>query len=76
MQRRRPTALIGIVLVVCGAVMLVVGGVSNGNTPAGDADIGAGAWFVGGMVVVLVGLVVWAVQGVLAQRRAARSQGR
>jgi drug/metabolite transporter (DMT)-like permease len=75
MQRRRPTALIGMILVACGVVVVVVGGLSNATSPAGDANIGAGALLLGGTLLVLVGLVVWAVQGVLGQRRAARSQG-
>jgi drug/metabolite transporter (DMT)-like permease len=76
MQRRRPVTLVGMVVVACGVVMVVVGWCRNAATPAGDADIGAGALVLGGMLVVLVGLVVWAVQGVIAQRRATRRQGR
>ncbi|NII41200.1 hypothetical protein E9228_001847 [Curtobacterium flaccumfaciens] len=74
MQRRRPVTLVGMVVVAWGVVMVVVGWCRNATTPAGD--IGAGALVLGGMLVVLVGLVVWAVQGVIAQRRATRSQGR
>ncbi|PZF15238.1 hypothetical protein DEJ25_00390 [Curtobacterium sp. MCPF17_011] len=76
MQRRRPIALVGMILLACGLVMVVVGGFSNATSPAGDANIGAGALMLGGTVVGAVGLVVWAVQGVLAQRRGTRGQGR
>jgi drug/metabolite transporter (DMT)-like permease len=76
MQRRRPVTLVGMVVVACGVVMAVVGWCRNATSPAGDADIGAGALVLGGVLVVLVGLVVWAVQGVIAQRRTTRRQGR
>jgi hypothetical protein len=76
MQRRRPVVPVGIILLACGFVMVVVGGFSNANSSAGDANIGAGMLLLGGTVVGLVGLVVWAVQGTLAQRRGARHEGR
>jgi drug/metabolite transporter (DMT)-like permease len=75
-QRRRPVTLVGMVIVACGVVMVVVGWCSNATSPAGDANIGAGALVLGGMLVVLVGLVVWAAQGVVARRRAARDERR
>jgi hypothetical protein len=68
MHRRRPVSTVGTTLLACGFVMVVVGGFSNANGPAGDANIGAAALWAGGGLVALLGLVLWAVQGALAQR--------
>jgi hypothetical protein len=73
-HRRRPVSPAGTTLLACGFVLVVVGGFSNANGPAGEANIGAGALLAGGGLVGLLGLVVWAVQGGVAQRRGARAR--